>query len=66
MTGKGRFPTAELLVLCTSPLARRLFGDSAALRRERLGVLRGSARDCDLGILLNFCREESNGRDGQI
>ena len=33
MVGTGRFPTAELLVLCTRPLAKRLFGDSAALRR---------------------------------
>ncbi len=45
MVGTGRFPTAELLVLGTSPLARRLFGDSAALRRIGLGVLRGSARE---------------------
>ncbi len=37
MVGTGRFSTAELLVLCTRPLAKRLFGDSATLRRLNLG-----------------------------
>jgi hypothetical protein len=33
-----------MLVLCTGPLARRIFGDSADASSLEIGVLRGAAK----------------------